>query len=210
MSMSIKVSYKIIETDVVVVGSEAAGARAAFETQDQSIDVLLITKGKMAKSGVTVTAAKTCAAPFNEKDSPETYLKDTIKGGKFINDQKLVKILAEEACQAILDYDKYGTNFLKKQDKYVLLQTPGHTYPRGCFVEPRGTTGRKMVGALRREASKRKIKILEDTLVFSILINNGRAVGVLAIDLQKTEVLVIKAKATILATGGGMRVYENS
>lgn len=203
-------SYKIIETDIVVVGSEAAGARVAFEVQDQSIDVLVITKSKMAKSAVTLMAVATCTAPFNEKDSPEILLKDTIKGGSFINDQKLAKIFAEEACQAVFDYDKYGTNSAKKEDKYVQFQMPGHTYPRGCLTEPIGTTGRKMVRALSREASKRKIKILEDTLVFSILINDGRAVGVLAIDLQKTEVLVIKAKATILATGGGMRVYEKS
>lgn len=203
-------SYKIIETDIVVVGSEAAGARAAFEAQDQGIDVLVITKSKMAKSAVTLMAVATCTAPFNEKDSPEILLKDTIKGGSYINDQKLAKIFSEEACQAVLDYDKYGTNFVKKQDKYVQFQMPGHTYPRGCLTEPIGTTGRKMVRALHHEANKRKIKILEDTLVFSILINNGRAVGVLAIDLQKTEVLVIKAKATILATGGGMRVYEKN
>lgn len=210
MILSAKMSYKIVETDIVIVGSEAAGARAAFEAQDQGVDVLVITKSKMAKSAVTLMAVATCTAPFNEKDSPEILLKDTIKGGSFINDQKLAKIFAEEACQAVLDYDKYGTNFAKKEGKYVQSQMPGHTYPRGCLTEPIGTTGRKMVRALRQEASKRKIKILEDTLVFSILVNNGRAVGVLAIDLQKTEVLVIKAKATILATGGGMRVYKNN
>jgi len=67
-----------------------------------------------------------------------------------------------------------------------------------------------MVRALKRETGKRKIKLLEDTLIVSILMNDNRAVGVLALDLRETRLIVIKAKATILATGGGMRVYDSN
>lgn len=208
--MSSAIPYETLETDVVVVGSEAAGARAAIEVQSLGMDALVITKSIMAKSGVTLMAVATCTAPFQEGDSPEILFKDTLKSGVYLNDQKLAKIFSEEACQAVLDYDAYGSNFAKRQGKYFQLPMPGHTFPRGCITEPIGTTGRKMVKALRSEVNKRSIRVLEDSLVTSVLVNDGKAVGVLAVDLRETKVLVIKAKATILATGGGMRVYDSN
>lgn len=208
--MTCLVPHEVLETDVVVVGSEAAGARAAIEANSQGLNVLVLTKSIMAKSGVTLMAVATCTAPFHEDDGPEVLFKDTLQSGVFLNDQKLAKTFAEEACRAVIDYDGYGTNFAKRDDKYHLLQMPGHTYPRGCVTEPIGTTGRRMVKALHREINKQNIEVLEDTLATTILTNEGCAVGVLAVDLRETKILVIKAKATILATGGGMRVYENN
>jgi len=83
-------NYEVIETDVVVVGSEAAGARAAIEVNSQNADVVVVTKSLMAKSGVTLMAVATCTAPFQEEDSPEILFEDTLKSGQFINDQKPV------------------------------------------------------------------------------------------------------------------------
>lgn len=208
--MSSLANYDVLETDVVVVGSEAAGARAAIEVNEQGNEVVVVTKSKMAKSGVTLMAVATCSAPFQEGDNPEIFFKDILKSGTYINDQKLAKIFADEACEAVSDYDDYGSNFARRDDNYFQLIMPGHTYPRGCFTEPIGTTGRRMVRALKRETRKRGIKLLEDVLVTSVLINDNRAVGVMAIDLKETKLLVIQAKAVILATGGGMRVFRNN
>lgn len=204
-----QVADKVIEKDVVVVGTEAAGGMAAIAASDSS-DVLMLTKCVMGKSGVTIMAVATYTAPLAEGDNPETTLIDTIVGGRFVNDQHLAYILSKEAAETVKQLEAYGVRWAKEGDRYLQLYMPGHAYPRGCYTQPIGTTGRQITRALVKEATKRNIQVLNDTLVTDILVKDGRAVGVTAIDLRNGDFLVIKAKCTILATGGGMETYQNN
>ncbi len=95
-----QVADRVIEKDVLVIGTEAAGAVAAIAASERA-DVLMVTKSVMAKSGVTIMAVATYTAPLAEGDGPETTFGDTIVGGRFFNDQQLAKIFAEEAADSV-------------------------------------------------------------------------------------------------------------
>jgi fumarate reductase (CoM/CoB) subunit A len=104
--------------------------------------------------------------------------------------------------------ESYGAVFSRDKDNYLLIEMPGHSVPRGCVIEPIGVTGRKTVQALRREVGKHPIKVMEDILALSVMRQGDAVTGVLALDLRQTRFLFFKTKAVILATGGGMRVYD--
>ncbi len=199
---------EVIETGVLVIGSEAAGARAALEAQASGADVILVTKSVMAKSGVTLMAVATHSAPFHPEDSAEIFFEDTIKSGQYLNNQKLVEVFVNEARETVEALESYGVKFAREKDNYLLNQMPGHSLPRGCFTEPIGTTGRKTVKGLRKEIERREVPLMEDIFICTLLQNDGQVVGALGIDLRTTRFLVFKAKAVILATGGGMRLYH--
>jgi len=204
-----KILDRVIEKDVLVVGTEAAGGMAAISASEGA-DVLMVTKGIMGKSGVTIMAVATYTAPLSDMDSPEVTLRDMIVGGRFLNDQHLAEIFSREAASTVKELESFGVRWAKDGERYLYLNMPGHTYPRGCYTQPIGTTGRQITRALIKEATKRNIQVLNDTLVTDILIKNGRAVGATALDLRNGHFLVIKAKCIILATGGGMEVYKGN
>ncbi len=204
-----QIADRIIEKDVLVVGTEAAGGIAAIAASEGA-DVLMVTKGVMGKSGVTIMAVATYSAPLAKGDSPGVTLRDTIIGGRFLNDQHLADIFSREAAQTVKELERYGVRWAKDGERYLQLAMPGHTYVRGCYTQPIGTTGRQITRALVKEARRRNIQLLDDTFVTDILTRDGRAIGVTAIDLRRGEFLVIKAKCTILATGGGMEVYRGN
>lgn len=204
-----QVADQVIEKDVLVVGTEAAGAVAAI-TASENADVLMVTKSVMARSGVTIMAVATYTAPVADGDSPETALVDTVVGGRFLSDQRLAEVFAREAADSVRLLEGFGVRWAKDGDRYMLLSMPGHAFPRGCYTQPIGTTGRQITRALAKESQRRKIQLLNDTLVTDILVEDGRAVGATAIDLRSGQFLVIKAKCTILATGGGMEVYKGN
>ena len=204
-----QIADKVIEKDVLVIGTEAAGGMAAIAASE-SADVLMVTKGVMGKSGVTIMAVATYSAPLAEGDSPEATLRDMVIGGRFLNDQHLADIFSREAAETVKELERYGVRWAKEGERYLGLAMPGHTYVRGCYTQPIGTTGRQITRAVVKEAKRRNIQLLDDTFVTDILVKDGRAVGAAAIDLRRGEFLVIKAKCTILATGGGMEVYRGN
>jgi len=204
-----QIADEIIEKDVVVVGTEAAGAMAAIATSEGA-DVLMISKSVMGKSGVTIMAVATYTAPLEASDNPQRALVDTVVGGRFLNEQHLADIFTREAAATVKELEGYGVRWAKDGERLLQLHMPGHSCPRGCYTQPIGTTGRQITRALVRETRRRKIQLLNDTLVTDILVKDGRAIGVTAIDLRNGNFLVVKAKCTILATGGGMEIYKGN
>jgi succinate dehydrogenase/fumarate reductase flavoprotein subunit len=197
------------KTDVLVIGSEGAGARAAIEAKMLGVDVLVVTKGRFTKSGSTVTAgadidvdSKSCCdvlgLPGDPNDSKDCFFEDIVAEGKWINNQKLVEAHVEEAPARVKELVDWG------MEVYNLLYGPGHSYPRGVL-----TIGREIMKALRNKAKAENVEVLEDVMITEILTKDGEAVGALGLDLSNGEPVVFEASAVILATGGGMMVYPN-
>ncbi|MEN6591724.1 MAG: FAD-dependent oxidoreductase, partial [Methanobacterium sp.] len=102
---------KIHHTDVLIIGSGGTGCRAAIEASKQGLDVTIISKGLSFKSGCTTLAEGGYNAAFgyvDKEDSTEAHFKDTLKGGAYLNDTKLVKILVEEAPERLEELESYG------------------------------------------------------------------------------------------------------
>lgn len=142
-------------------------------------------------------------------DGPEILLEDTLAGGQFLNDRELVRILVEEAPKRIAELEKWGLVFDHRKDgSYFLLQSGGHRYPRVIVRSDR--VGLGIAKTLRRRALQVGVRMKDDTMVTALLTQGERVGGATAIDSRAGEYLVIKAKATVLATGGIAQLYPMS
>jgi fumarate reductase (CoM/CoB) subunit A len=202
-----------LETDVLVVGGGAAGLRAAIEASENGATVTIVAKGIIGKSCVTLLAIHSCNACFGHedpRDSPEIFYEDTIRGGRGLCNEKLVQAMTTECQDRMIDLEKFGVNWDKKEGKYVQAQYPGHRYPRSLYVDKK--TGIAMLNALMTEVKKRSnIRLINNYFVTNLMTSDdGKVIGATAIDLETGEFKECLAKSTILATGGGMHTYEYS
>ena len=197
------------KTDVLIIGGGIAGIRAAIEATDQGVEVILTTKGAFCKDGAaTWMAGNGFQAALYPPDSIEVHVKDTIKGGKYLNNQKIVKTFLSLGPKAVEDMYKWGVRLLKKDGKFYQLPFPGHSYPRSVCGKPGLFLGPEYKKALFRQVKRRKIKVEEDTFITDLLVSDKEVVGAIGLDVRRGEIKVYRAKSTILATGGFMGCYE--
>ena len=199
----------MLKTDVLITGSEGAGARAAIAASEHGADVIVATKGRIGKSGATITAIAALAVggqgirevlnlPGHPEDTPEVFFEDIITEGKYINNQKLVGQVVDEGPFRMKELMDWGM-----QSTASDLPIPGHRFPRDI-----DTTGRQMVKALKKKIQQcRNIRIIEDLMITDLLKADRRVIGAVGIDLCKGDFVVISAKAVILSTGGAQTVY---
>jgi succinate dehydrogenase/fumarate reductase flavoprotein subunit len=197
------------ETDVLVIGSEGAGARAAIAAADAGVAVTIVTKGRQARSGATLTGAADLDVDSatlhrligrgDPDDSPDAFFRDIVIEGKYLNDQPLVEAHVGDVPRRAEELLGWGLRI------YDLRQNPGHSYPRNMY-----TSGHDLAMLLRRETRKRAITVVEDTLVTDLLVADGRVVGAMALDLRSGESDVLRAKAVVLATGGGHNLFSST
>lgn len=196
--------------DVLVIGSGGAGCRAAVEARKYDLDVIIVSKGLSFKSGCTTLAEGGYNAAFgyvDTEDSVQNHFKDTMKGGAYLNDLKLVEILVEEAPQRLTELESFGALF-DRQISGKLNQRPfgGQTYRRTCFQGDR--TGHEMMMALKEQVLKQGIKTVEEVLITSLLTaTNGKVIGACGIHLKTSKFLIFQAKSTIMASGGAGWLY---
>nr|MDO8079253.1 FAD-binding protein [Candidatus Freyarchaeota archaeon] len=195
---------KIFETDVLVLGAGGAGTRAAIEAHEKGVNVMLVAKGGFP-SGCTPYAGGIMQAPVDPKDSPDIYFKDVLEGGAKINDHRLVKIFASEAADRARDLDKFGTQFMKQDGKFVAVGGAGVSVNRLLPVTQ--LYGPAWISGLVTEVKRRGIKVLERVMITKIFTEKGEVVGVAGLDLSSGDFLVFKAKSIVLATGGAGQLY---
>ena len=198
-----------LKTDVLVIGSEGAGARAAIEACDRGVEVTLVTKGRLGRHGATVMAAADIAVDShsltvlvgqgNPEDSPRAFLEDMVIEGKWLNDQNLAERVAEEVPERTRELLDWGLRLAE------VRQMPGHRFPRNLY-----TSGVEMARTLRSQVRRRKIRVLEDTYIHALLTRDGEVIGAMGLDLRKGKPVVLLAKAVIMATGGCHNIYGYS
>lgn len=198
-------------TDVLVVGAGGAGARAAIAAAERGCDVLLAAKGPLARSGITPLAQWSLEAALgheDERDSPWQHFLDIVREGRFLSDQNLAEVLANEAPERVRDLDRYGTRFRKRDGKFRQFATPGQTYPRSVYLEG---GGHGLMMGLRKEVLRHShIRLWEDACVTRILVQDRKAVGATVLDLRAGRIHIVLAKAIVLATGGNEELWPVS
>jgi len=202
-------TYETIDTDVLVIGAGGAGARAAIEAANHNVMVTLLSKELLGKAHTCMAEGGVNAA-FANVDPPdhwEVHFKDTIEGGAWINNQKLVEILTREACDRIMDLEEYGAIFDRTPEGKIMQRPFGkQTYRRTCYAADR--TGHEMMVTLTEEIRRRDVDVMEEVFVTNLLAKDNQIQGAVGISFKTGSLLVFKAKATILASGGGGRVYK--
>jgi len=213
---------RIIDCDILVVGGGGAALRAAIAVKEYNKDlkVIIATKGKLGKSGVTATACSDRMAfhatlGHTEPGGPEAwhYHADDIYriGGK-VSDYNLAEVLAKNAGDAFEYLDKCGVPFVKKNGLPDQFVTDGSEYARACYTGP--YTAVDIEEALMRRFNQMDIDVVNFCMVARLVKHNGRVAGALAVDTREDDprkaVFAISAGAVILATGGGGMIYEHN
>ncbi len=199
----------VYQCDVLVVGGGGAGARAAIEARRQGAEVLVVVKGLFGRSGCTVMAEGGYNAAFgfvDPGDTKEHHFEDTVIGGRWLNNQKLVEILVEQAPERVVELEKFGAVFDRVEpEKYDQRYFGGQRFRRTVHRGDR--TGHEMMNALKEEVYRLGIDVLEEVAITKLLLADGAVAGATGLDLIHGRFLLFRAKAVVLATGGAGRVY---
>ena len=205
---------KIIKSDVLIIGSGGAGCRAAIEVSNEGKKALIVSKGLTFRSGCTGMAEGGYNAALglvDPEDSIEAHIKDTLKGGGYLNDPKLVDILINESPDRLKDLENYGALF-DRQESGELNQRPfgGQSYRRTCFQGDR--TGHEIMTALKEEILKRDIETIDEVMITKLILDPvesfmPKVIGAVGLDLKTSETIFFQAKAVILATGGAGQLF---
>lgn len=200
-----------ITSDVLIIGSEAAGGTSAIEAASAGCSVLLVTKGTHGRSGATEMAVYSCNAALglaDQRDSPDVHFRDVVVGGEFLSDQRLVEMFVTNAPERVLELERYGLRWDRKDGRIEQGFIPGCTYPRSVHIGR--ITGLRMARAIRAEVLKHEqIRVIDDTFVTDLLLSTrGEVVGAIGVELEHGGLVVFRSRATILATGGGGYIYQ--
>ena len=193
-----------LDFDVIVLGAGGTGCTAAIAAAREGASVALLSKESIAIGNTRISGGEIASSGVSEGDSPEILAEDMIKGGEYLNDCDLVGIVAKKASKAIQFLEGIGV-FFRRDDMGRLSSKAanrlgGHRFHRS-FVSP--AAGMSFGQSLRNAvANTESISVFEDTLVVSLFKEEDEVRGALALDLQRSDYLVLKAGATILATGG--------
>src|SRR5665213_2143330 len=201
-----------IETDVLVIGSGAAGMYAAIEAARRGKRVLLADRSLIGRGGATVMAQMTVAVALGSEtpDDPEHHLRDTLNAGRGLCDRELSALLCEEGPECIREMEDWGVGWARKDGRITQAKAPGHDRPRCVYVDFLNT-GPAVSKTLRTVVNKTLgIRKAGDLCVVDLLRNDGNVVGAMALHLGSGAPVTLSAKATILATGGLTRLYRRN
>ncbi|NPA32306.1 MAG: FAD-dependent oxidoreductase, partial [Aquificae bacterium] len=201
----------IVESyDAVVVGGGGAGLRTAIEiAKDPSLRVAVVSKVFPTRShtGAAQGGMNAALGTVAPEDSPEVHAYDTIKGSDFLADQDAVFFMTEKAPEIVYELDRWGVPFSRTEDGRI-AQRPfgGATYPRTVFAADK--TGHVVLHTLFEQALARDNIVFFNEFFLLDLIHDGeRVAGVSVYDIRRGEVVFLRAKAVVLATGGFARIY---
>lgn len=208
---------KRIETDVLIVGGGSAGLLAALEAKKHGVDVTIVCKQKVGKSGNTIVSGSAFSVVVpeeNNPDSEEAYYQDISRSGKGIIQKELTRLLVNKSGSTIKHLEEYGMNFFIQKNQYVKRQPPGHSHPRSVPTVWDGYSymarGLSFMKPLYDSVIDRKIKVIEQTMVTKLITRENTIVGALAIQANNDEILEISCKAVILANGGAGNIFAQN
>jgi succinate dehydrogenase / fumarate reductase, flavoprotein subunit len=198
-------------TNVLVIGSGAAGLRAAIAAHQAGTDVLVIGK-RHRLDAHTVLAAGGINAVLGTRDpedSWEQHFSDTFREGYALSHPRVVELMVQEAPVAIRELDAWGCAFARTEDGQIDQRYFGaHKYRRTCYAGD--YTGRAVLVTLAAQVEKLGIPVIEDQCVVRLLVTDGHCFGAFAFDLVSGERTAFEADAVVLCSGGHTRVWRRS
>jgi len=202
--------FETYRYDVLVVGAGGAGLRAAIEAAAQGASVGLICKSLLGKAHTVMAEGGVAAALANTdgRDSWQVHFRDTMRGGKMLNDWRMAELLAREAPARVVELEGWGALFDRTPDGRILQRNfGGHQYPRLAHVGDR--TGLEMIRTLQdKTVQSPGIDVYMECTVARLLKDDGRISGALAYRRETGRFVVFRTKAVVLATGGIGRAYK--
>jgi succinate dehydrogenase / fumarate reductase flavoprotein subunit len=199
--------------DVVIVGAGGAGLMAAMQLPNASVAVL--SKVYPTRSHTGAAQGGVAAALGNlEEDHWKWHMYDTVKGGDYLVDQPAAEILARDAIDAVYELEHRGLPFDRTPDGRIdQRRFGGHTHHfgqgpvrRSCKAADR--TGHMLLQTMYQNAIKNEVRFFNEYLVLDLVLNEGRACAVVALQIRTGEIHTFHAKALLFATGGYGRAWR--
>lgn len=190
--------------DIVIIGAGLAGLRAA-EVSCKTADVGIISKVYPIRSH-TVSATGAVHISPAPGENPEEYMRETIKGGDYLNDQDAVEVMAEEGFPELIRLEDMGIVFHRSIEGEIIRSSPGGMTTRTATIVSSGWA-QELVCTLQEQLFKKRATFYNEYFATSLLVKDGICGGITAYNIRDSEFYVIRAKAVIIATGGWGRVY---
>ena len=206
---------KVHKHEVIVVGAGGAGLMAALYASKGGADVAVVSKLYPTRSHTGTAQGGIGAALGNlDDDSPLYHAYDTVKGGDWLTDQNAALVLAEGAIEAVIELEHMGLPFDRTAEgKISQRRFGGHTSEfgkqlvrRACHAADR--TGHMILQTLYQQCIKKEVNFFDEFQVVDLLMNQGHAVGVVALQLGTGEFHIFHGKAVIFASGGWGRCWN--
>jgi succinate dehydrogenase / fumarate reductase flavoprotein subunit len=195
--------------DVVVIGAGGAGLRAAIQCADQGLNTAVLTKSLLGKAHTVMAEGGVAAALGNvdSRDNWQVHFRDTMRGGKFLNDWRMAELHARNAPARVQELEDWGAVFDRTPTGLISQRNfGGHRYPRLAHVGDR--TGLEMIRTLQDRLIHTSAHVHMESTALEILVEGGRVAGVAAYWRETGRFMVLRAPAVILATGGGGRAWR--
>ncbi|MBP7777107.1 MAG: fumarate reductase/succinate dehydrogenase flavoprotein subunit [Acidobacteria bacterium] len=195
--------------DVLVIGAGGAGLRAAIEAASAGVSVGLICKSLLGKAHTVMAEGGMAAAMANndDRDNWKVHFADTMRGGQYVNNWRMAELHAKEAPERVRELEAWGAVFDRTSDGRINQRNfGGHRYPRLAHVGDR--TGLELIRTLQDHTTYLGVTVHMEHTVIELLLDGGRAAGVLAYDRERGRFHVFNAKAVVMATGGTGRAFK--
>jgi succinate dehydrogenase / fumarate reductase flavoprotein subunit len=206
--------YETHEHDVLIIGAGGAGLRTAIEALAQGATVGVVCKSLLGKAHTVMAEGGIAAAMANvdEADNWRTHFRDTMRGGKFLNNWRMAQIHAQEAPERVRELEQWGALFDRTSDGEILQRAfGGHTFKRLCHVGDR--TGLEMIRTLQDRGVHLGVDVYMECAVTRLLKDGDRIAGAFGYWREQGRFIVLKAKSVVMATGGigkAWRITSNS
>jgi succinate dehydrogenase / fumarate reductase flavoprotein subunit len=207
--MALEDRYETHDYDVIVVGAGGAGLRAAIEASAEGARTALICKSLLGKAHTVMAEGGIAAAMGNvwPEDNWQVHFRDTMRGGKMLNNWRMAQIHAQEAPDRVLELEEWGALFDRTKDGLILQRDfGGHRYARLAHVGDR--TGLEMIRTLQQHAVHRGIDVFMECTIHRLFKDGERVCGAFGYWRESGKFILFRCKAVVLATGGVGKIYK--
>src|ERR687885_2698422 len=210
--------------DVVVIGAGGAGLRAAIEARLAGRRTAIISKSLFGKAHTVMAEGGAAAAMgnVNSNDNWMVHFRDTMRGGKFLNNFRMAELHAKEAPDRIWELETYGALFDRTKDGRISQRNfGGHEYPRLAHVGDR--TGLELIRTLQQKIVslqqedkaefgdfEARIRVFQETTITELFVENGAIAGAFGYYRESGDFVLFETPAVVLATGGGGQAYKGT
>jgi len=202
-------NYETHEHDVIIIGAGGAGLRAAIEASSMGLSVGLVCKSLLGKAHTVMAEGGVAAALGNvePKDNWRVHFRDTMKGGRYLNQWRMAQLHAMEAPDRVNELEEWGALFDRTADGRILQRNfGGHKYPRLAHVGDR--TGLEMIRTLQQHGIHTGMKVYMECTVTRLLKAGDAVAGAFGYWRESGRFVVFRAKSIVLATGGIGRAFK--
>ncbi len=207
---------KTIETDVLVVGAGGAGCFAAIKAQEKGVKVMMVNKvpwlggcTMMGRAGFSAALGAT-----DPRDNPDVHFHDSVRAGDYMGNQKVLKVMCHRNVEATLDLIQWGAGLRKGSDGRLDQRddsegVAGHTYARRVRVAGEFShIGKTIMDVLQTQIRERGIEVISNVMITKLLHSQGSIVGAVGLNWREGSLILFKAKAVVMASGGVGRLFK--